>query len=89
MIFICFLLFVSLSITFCLKRRGLESVNRGYDFPIKEFVAPRLLNVPTNPWKGIELWSQWNHIFSLPKQTVHVLVYRCTREVTQKGKTNR
>ena len=86
MILIYFFLFVSLPPTFCLKRRMLESVNWGYDFPIKEFLIPRLSNVPTDPWEGIELWSQWSHLFSLPKQKVHVLVYGCTREVTRKGR---
>ena len=64
----------------------LKSVNHGYDFPIKEFIAPRLPNVPIDPWEVIELWSQWNHLFSLPKHKVHVLVYRCSWEVTRKGR---
>ena len=68
MILVYFLFFVSLSPTLCLKRRMLESVNRGYDFPLKEFVIPRLPNVPTDPREGIELW------FS-SKPEIHVLVY--------------
>ena len=85
MILYLFLFFVSFSPTFCLKGRMLESISWGYDFPIKEFVILRLPDVPEDPWEGVELWSQWSHLFSLPKQKVHVLLYRCTRKVTRRG----
>ena len=84
MIFVSFLLFISLPPTFGFERHVLESVNQGYDFFIKEFVVPRLPNVLIDLWESIELWSRWSHLFSLPKQKVHVLLYRCTREVTPK-----